>query len=158
MTINSLYYKISRNKNISSIILLLSCIFISLILSKFSFVNLFRTTNEFSNSTKTHFLEGLETSGNKYIDDISEKLSKIDDIIKDKCKDKKNDYIYSDFLKKEKITDLVSKMKDSKVYSYKSDLEKILKDKVSDDSDILNKIMAKKVTEIQKEIEKESKK
>lgn len=124
--------KYSKNK-IITIILFLLCIFISLGLSQIPFV-----IHTFRNSSYNKNLEGF---GNKYMDDLSDQLGKIEDIIQSGIDASGNKL--TDKEKLENVTKLVSEIPDSDKYSYKTDLDTILKNNNSDPKVIFKAIMDK---------------
>ena len=133
---------IPYNKIITMVLLLL-CIFVSLMISNIPYLmQLFRNSN----------IEGLESNADEYLNDVSSKLSRIEEIIQEPCDT-------TEISKKDKIKNIqevVSKMEDSKTYSYKSDLKRVLSKYEDDDSkeDIL-KIIMDKIKEMRSQINKD---
>lgn len=134
---------IPYNKIITMVLLLL-CIFVSLMISNIPYLmQLFRNSN----------IEGLESNADEYLNDVSSKLSRIEEIIQEPC-DTTTDLSKKDKIKN--IQEVVSKMEDSKTYSYKSDLKRVLSKYEDDDSkeDIL-KIIMDKIKEMRSQINKD---
>ena len=117
-----------------TIILLLLCIFISLAFQYFG----------------NNLLEGLDNKSNEddYINDVIDRLNQIENIIQDSCT---NPSQLPQQQKIQKIKDIVSDMKESDSFTYKTDLQNILNDDNNDNSNLdlfqnlLNKIKDQRV-------------